>query len=325
MSNVNIQKSKVKIIFMGIPEFGAIILEGLINGGSKPILVVTAPDKPVGRKQILTPPPVKLLAERYKIPILQPKEIRNSKFEIRKLEPDLIVVAAYGQILPKEILEIPKFGCLNIHPSLLPRWRGPSPIRYTILNGDKTTGVTIILMNEKMDHGPILTNFKIKITDPKITYLKLHNKLAELGAKLLLETIPKWIKGEIKPKPQDESKATYTKILTREDGKIDWRKSAEDLEKQIRAFEIWPGSFSFWQKTRNKIQRIKILKAKVLKKIITKTYPIGKTLLTPKNELCVQTGKGFLIIEKLQLEGKKEIFCEEFLRGHSDFIGTILK
>jgi methionyl-tRNA formyltransferase len=325
MPNLNNQKSKPKIIFMGTPEFGAIILERLINGKYKPILVVTAPDKPVGRKQILTPPPVKVVAQKFNIPVVQPEKIGNWKLEIGKLKPDLIVVAAYGQILPKEILEIPRFGCLNLHPSLLPRWRGPSPIQYTILNGDKRAGVTIILMDEKMDHGDIVANSKFKIRNSKITYGELLKDLANLGVKLLIETIPKWVKGKIKPKPQDESKATYTKILKKEDGKIDWGKSAEEIERQIRAFEIWPGSFSFWQKTKNKIQRIKILKVKVLKKFTNKTYPIGKILLGPKNELCVQTGKGFLIIEKLQLEGKKEMFSEEFLRGHSDFLGTILK
>jgi methionyl-tRNA formyltransferase len=318
----------MKIVFMGTPEFSAIIFERLIKQLSvfsyQLSVVVTAPDKPVGRKQILTPPPVKIIAQKYEIPVAQPEKIASLKSEILNLKPDLIVVAAYGQILPKEILEIPKFGCLNVHPSLLPRWRGPSPIQYTILNGDEKTGVTIIKMTEKVDSGPIIAQKELSSLIGKETYEILHNQLAELGAKLLIETIPKWIKGEIEPKPQDESKTTYTKILTREDGKIDWKKSAEDLERQIRAFNPWPESFAFWSKNKEKI-RIKILKARVLKIIDSKIYSIGKTLIAPQNELCVQTGRGFLIIEKLQPEGKKEMFSEDFLRGHPDFIGTILK
>jgi len=315
----------MKIVFIGTPEFGAIILEGLIKANYKPVLVVTAPDKPVGRKQVLTPPPVKILAERYKIPVIQPDKILDSRFQILDSEPDLVVVAAYGQILPKEILEIPKFGCLNVHPSLLPKWRGPSPIQSTILNGDKETGITIILMNEKMDQGPILAQRELEFSIFNFQFSKLHNKLANLGTNLLIETIPKWTKGKIKPKPQDDSKATYTKILKKDDGKIDWKKSAEEIERQVRAFESWPGSFTRWEKKDKKILLIKILKARLLKVIDSKNYPIGKTLVAPQNEICIQTGQGFLIIEKLQLEGKKEMSSEEFLRGHSDFIGTILK
>ncbi|MDI6603134.1 MAG: methionyl-tRNA formyltransferase [Patescibacteria group bacterium] len=318
-------KINYKIIFMGTSEFGAIILEGLINSEYKPILVATAPDKPIGRKQILTPPPVKILAEKYKISVVQPERILNLKSLILNLKPDLIVVAAYGQILPKEILEIPKFGCLNLHPSLLPRWRGPSPIQYTILNGDETTGVTIILMDEKMDHGPILAQQELKFSISNLEFSNLHDKLAELETELLLKTIPKWIKGEIKPKPQDESKTTYTKILTREDGKIDWKKSAEDLERQIRAFNPWPGTFTFWEIIRGKLLRIKIFKAKVFQSPTGKTFPIGKVLIVPQNKVGVQCTKDFLLIEKLQLEGRKPMESEEFLRGHPNFIGAILK
>ena len=310
---------------MGTPEFSAIILKELCQSKYKPVLVVTAPDKPVGRKQILTPPPVKVIAQRYEIPILQPGKIQEVIAEIRATNPGLVVVAAYGQILPKEILDIPKYGCLNVHPSLLPKWRGPSPIQYTILNGDEKTGVTIILMDEKMDHGPILTNSKLQITNPKITYLELHNKLAEIGAGLLLETIPKWIKGEIKPEPQDESKTTYTKILTREDGEIDWKKSAEDLERQIRAFDPWPGSFTFWEIMKGKLLRIKIFKARVFTSPTGKTFSIGKVLVVPQNKAGVQCGKDFLLIEELQLEGQKPMESEKFLRGHPDFTHATLK
>jgi len=360
------QKSKCKIIFIGTSEFGAIILDKLAKNDFKPILVITTPDKPVGRKQVLTPSPVKVMAQKRKIPVEQPDKIRNLKLEIRNLKPDLGIVAAYGNLIPKDILDIPKYGFINVHPSLLPKYRGPSPIQTAILNGDKETGVSIILMDEKMDHGPILAQRELKFSifplgsrwDPtgsqrdnfstriplgsygipegqfsnksqtsnsKITYKELHNKLAKLGTELLIKTIPKWIKGEIKPIPQDESKATYTKILKKEDGRLDWRKTAEEIERQIRAFDPWPGSFTFWPVLKDTLIRVKILKAGVFKYPNGKKYPIGKVLVVPQNEIAVQCGKDFLVAEKLQLEGGKIMGSEEFLRGHPDFIGTILK
>jgi len=272
---------------MGTPEFGEIILEGLVKNDYKPILVITAPDKSVGRKQILTSTPVKKIAKKYNIPVVHQPE------EVKKIKPDLIIVAAYGQILPKEILEIPKYGCLNVHPSLLPKYRGASPIQTTILNGDKETGVTIILMDEKMDHGPILGQRELEFSIFNFQFSKLHDKLAELGVKLLIETIPKWINGKIKPKPQDESKATYTKVLKKEDGKVDWSKSAQEIERQVRAFYPWPGAF-FFIKHKGKILRVKILKADISK-------------------------EDKLIIKKIQPEGKKPMSFEEFKRGHHDF------
>ncbi len=319
-----IAKQLSKIIFLGTPEFGAIILEGLIKNEYKPILVVTAPDKPVGRKQIITSSPVKITAQKYNILVFQPEKIKNIIPKIRKLNPDLIIVAAYSQILPKEILEIPKYGSLNVHPSLLPKYRGPSPIHYAILNGEKETGVTIILMDEKIDHGPILAQRELEISN-KATYKKLEEELAKLSIELLIEIIPKWIKDEIKTKPQDESKAIFTKILRKEDGKIDWKKPADYIERQIRAFNPWPSAFSGWETT-GKYQLIKIFKAEVLKQ--TENGPSGfpgKTFLAPDEKIAVQCGKDFLVIEELQPEGKKKMSAKEFLRGHPDFIGLILK
>jgi methionyl-tRNA formyltransferase len=312
----------MKIIFMGTPEFGAIILEKLAQSEYEPVLVITAPDKPVGRKQIITPSPVKVIAQKYNISVEQPEKIKN-------LKPDLIIVAAYGKILPEEILEIPKYGCLNVHPSLLPKYRGPSPIQSVILNGDKKTGVTIILMDEKIDHGPILNRRTLEIGENE-TGESLINKLADLGANLLMETVTKWIKKIIKPEPQDETEATYTRILRKEDGMINWKKPAEDLEKEIRAYSPWPGSYTFWEKS-GKLIKIEVLKARVLKSSDGIRYPIGKVLVAPQNEVCVQCGKvfseeggGFLVIERLQLEGKKEIDSEDLLRGYPNFVGTIL-
>lgn len=314
-------KQKPKIIFIGTPEFGAIILKELIRGKLKPVLIITAPDKPVGRKQTITPPPVKVLAKKYKIPILQPEKILNAESEIKKLKPDLIVVAGYGKIIPKQILDIPKYGSLNIHPSLLPKYRGASPVQFAILNGDEETGVTIILITEKLDQGPILASLEYLIKDSEVTYQKLEKELANWGAQLLIETIPKWLKGKIKPKSQDESRVTYAKILKKEDGKINWEKKAEEIERQVRAFNPWPGTFC---KINNKT--LKIWKVSILEQ--TKNSPIGppgKVYLAPDDRVAVQCGRDYLIIEELQFEGKRRIKVEDFLKGNIDFIGVILK
>jgi methionyl-tRNA formyltransferase len=318
-------KSDVKIIFMGTPEFGAIILEKLIEEGYKPVLAITNPDKPVGRKKILTSPPVKLIAQEYNIPTIQPGKIITVKERIQNINPDLIVVAAFGQILPEEILQIPKYGCLNVHPSLLPRWRGASPIQFTILYGDAEAGVTIILMDGKMDHGDIISNIKYPISDIKITYKELEKDLAKIGAELLVKTIPEWIEEEIKPQPQDESEATFTKVLKREDGRIEWGKSAQDIERQIRAFDPWPASYCFWPKDSKEV-RMKILRANVLEQKSHGPFGVeGKTFLAPNSRIAVQTGKDFLIIEELQMEGAKPTTSEEFLKGNLDLIGYILE
>ncbi|OGZ17574.1 MAG: methionyl-tRNA formyltransferase [Candidatus Nealsonbacteria bacterium RBG_13_36_15] len=317
--------TNINIIFMGVPEFGTIILEKLIENNLKPVLVVTAPDKPVGRKQILTPPPVKVIAEKHGISVLQPEKPSTIQNLLSAISPDLIAVAAYGKILPKEILEMPKYGCLNVHPSLLPRWRGASPIQFTILAGDQETGVTIILIDEKMDHGPILASAKYQIQNDKITYKELDKNLADLGAELLIKTLPKWTNREIEPIPQDELKTTFTKVLKKEDGRINWGKSAGEIERQIRAFNPWPGSYCFWPKGKNNL-RLKILRATIQPQKKEGPFGIrGKTFLAPNNRIALQTKKDFLIIEELQLEGKKPQSTEEFLMGRSDFIGTILE
>ncbi len=308
--------SNYKIIFIGTPDFGAIILEKLIKSGHKPFLVITAPDKHAGRKQVITPPPVKVVAQNYNIPIVQPQKIEEGKEEIGKLKPDLIILASYGQIIPKEILEIPKYGCVNVHPSLLPKYRGPSPIQYTILNGDEKTGVTIMRITEKMDSGPIISQKEIKI-DQKEKFENLHDKLAELGAELLIETLPKLFAGKICPQTQDDSKASYTKILIKEDGKIDWQKPATEIERKIRALNPWPGTFT---SLNGKI--LKVLEADLLN--YNGKEEIGEVFLF-ENKLAIRAGQNSLILQKLQLEGGKPLSAPDFLRGHKEIIGTILK
>jgi len=208
---------------------------------------------------------------------------------------------------------MPKYGALNIHPSLLPKYRGASPIQTTILNGDRETGVTIILMDEEMDHGNIISNSKFLISN-KPTYEKLSEKLADVGAELLIKTLPDWISGKIKAGPQDHSQATFCKIIKKEDGKIDWNKSAEEIEKQIRAYSVWPTTYT---------QNLKILEADLENKKTDKI--IGEVFLDENKNLCVQTGDGILILKQVQLEGKKPMPIKDFLNGHPEIVGNTLK
>jgi methionyl-tRNA formyltransferase len=287
----------MNIIFFGTSEFAGIILEKMIQVGLKPALVVTTPDKPAGRRQRFTPPPVKILADKYNLRVVQPESISNFQFLIsnqilnpndQNTRPDLFVLAAYGKIVPKKILGVPKYGTLNVHPSLLPKHRGPSPVQTAILEGDTETGVTIMLMDEEIDHGPIIASTKYNLQDTRYAYEELHNKLADIGADLLIDTIPKWINEEIKAKEQNHGEATFTKKFSREDGRIDWNKDAEYIDRQVRAFSPWPGAFTMWKE-----KRIKILKAHVEQKK--------------------------LVIDELQVEGKNPTTFREFLLGNKDF------
>jgi methionyl-tRNA formyltransferase len=326
---------ELNIIFMGTPEFASPILEELCQSDFKPKAVITAPDKPAGRGQEVTPPPIKILAQKYEIPVRQPATKEELTKQTLELEPDLILVAAYGKILPKEILDAPKYGSVNVHPSLLPKYRGPSPIQFAILNGDPKTGVSIMLMNEKMDEGPILAQEAAEIEKGE-TSKSLEGKLAKIAAKLLTKTLNYWIvlnempksaKNLVLPQQQDNSQATYTKILTKQDGKIIWDKTASELERQIRALYPWPGSFTILKAPtasgQNKSLSLKILKAGVSE--IQTEKELGQVFLTDSQKLAVQTGKNCLIIEQLQPEGGKEMSAADFLNGHPEIVGTILQ
>jgi len=296
-----------KIIFIGTSQFAVPSLENLIKNKYNIIKVITAPDKPTGRKQEITPLPIKQIALKYKLPFFQPEKIAEIALEISKLKPDLIILAAYGKMIPKDILEIPKFGCLNLHPSLLPKYRGPSPMQTTILNNDKKTGLTIMLMDEKIDHGPIIGQKKMAIASDE-NYQTLEKKLAQLAASFLIEILPQYLQNKIKPQPQNESRASYTKILTRQDGQIDWQQSAQVIARKIRAFYPWPGA---WTDFNGK--RIKILKAKAVEQ---------------KQEATLPTKKGFLFLELVQPAGKKPMTGQEFFRGHLNIkisSGTVSK
>jgi len=312
---------KLKIVFLGTPKFSDVVLKELIENDFKPSLIITCPDKPVGRKQIITPSPIKETAEKHSVSISQPQKITTIESQIKKLKPDLIIAAAYGAIVPKEILDIPRYGCLNLHPSLLPKYRGPSPIQATILNGDQKTGVTVIKMTEGLDQGPILASLNFIIGNIKMNYQELEDELAKLGAKLLIDVTSKWTQGKIEPTKQIETKATYTELIKKEDGKINWASPAIEIERKIRAFDPWPGTFC-----QANGKYLKILKSFVLKE--TESGPFGspgKVYLAPDDRIAIQCKPDYLIVEELQFEGKTKMRIEDFLKGNIDFIGTILK
>lgn len=308
-------KSQYPIVFFGTPEFAVPILEKLAGSPYRPTLVITQADKPAGRKQELTPPPVKVAAGKLAIPIVQQATRKELIDILRSDSPVLFVVVAYGKILPKEVLGIPKYGTLNVHPSLLPKWRGPSPIQYAILNGDAETGVSIMLLDEEMDHGPILEVRRSKIVDRDTTGT-LSARLAEISGNLLLETIPRWLAGGITPQKQDHAQATYSKIIAKEDGRIDWQESAREIERMLRAFTPWPGIYTTWNG-----KRIKILAAYTRD---TKEAGESGKVAQAGNEIAIETGKGTLLVTRLQPEGKMPMHADEFLRGYPDFIHATL-
>jgi methionyl-tRNA formyltransferase len=313
----------MKFVFFGTRELAVKVLKRLLNAGYSPSLVVTGPDKLAGRKQELTSSPVKEVALKHNLPIAQPEKLSFTKFDSNlvslSLKPDLFVVAAYGNIIPKEILEIPRHGTLNVHPSLLPKYRGPAPERFALLKGEKITGVTIILLDEKVDHGPILAQEEFVIPED-MKHEELHQKLGEIGGELLVKTIPLWVKGEIEPKEQDHLKATFTKKIIKEDGRIDWSKEAEYIARQIRAFYPWPGTWTLWD---GKI--LKILKGRA--EAIPKEHSslISGTTIPWQEGFGVVTGKGVLAVQQLQMEGKNPVSAKDFLLGHKDFLSIVFK
>jgi methionyl-tRNA formyltransferase len=310
--------SRYKIIFFGTPEFASVILEKLADSEFRPFLVVTASDKPAGRKGILAVPSVKKTAEKKQIPFWQLDSLKDTGIakKMFSLSPDLFIVAAYGLILPREILAIPKFGALNVHPSLLPKYRGAAPIQASILAGDKITGVSLMLMDEKIDHGPIIAQKKIKIKN-KETMLDLSEKLSLLGANLLIDILPKWLKNRIKAKKQNHKKASFTQQIKKEHGQINWSKSAQEIEQMFRAYQPWPGIYTFFQGKKIKIITLEISKIKTF-------YQPGNIFLTTEKELAVMTKKNAIILKEVQQEGKNAVSGKSFLNGHPQLINAIL-
>jgi methionyl-tRNA formyltransferase len=300
----------MRIVFIGAGEIGVPTLQALLKSEHEVVGVVTQPDKPVGRSQLIEPPPIKKALSGTNIPVLQPARIKERQAieEIRALKPDVIVVMAYGQILPRGVLEIPKIACLNLHGSLLPRWRGAAPIQAAIAAGDRKTGITVMYMDEGLDTGDILLKRTINIL-PSDTGGALHDRLAGVAPETLLESLDLLAEGKAPRTAQDNSLATFAPKLNREDGKIDWSDAAEVIERKIRAFNPWPSAFMTIEA--NGMRSLKIFSATV---VALRATP-GKILHSEK-EFVVAAGKDALSLGDVQLEGKRRMTALEFLRGH---------
>ena len=300
----------VRLVFMGSPEFALPSLQALaerhfIAG------VVTQPDRPAGRGQALSSPPVKLLAERLGLPLIQPRRLLESEAlqQLRAWAPNLIVVAAFGQILRLEVLDLPRFGCINVHASLLPRWRGAAPIQAALLHNDSETGVTIMKMDAGVDTGPMLSQRALPIQSDE-TAGSLAEKLALLGAELLLETLPDYLSGGLSPQTQEESQATYAPMLKKEDGQLDFSLSAGDLARRVRAFNPWPGAYTHWKGQVLKIHRAHAIGA---------PSPGPGVLAVYSGLPAYGTGNGLLALDEVQPAGKRSMPGKVFLQGARDW------
>ncbi len=322
----------LKIIYMGTPSFAVPALEALIANRAPGLLlpqgydivtVITRPDKPSGRGKEVVFSPVKQAALAQSIPVWQPGSLKRPENieALAAYQADLYIVAAFGQILPQPVLDLPRYGTLNIHASLLPRYRGVSPISEAILQGERETGVTIMLIDAGIDTGPILLQRAIPIAANSTTG-SLTGKLADLGASALLEALPLWVAGALPPQLQNEQEASYTHMLRKEDGVIDWHRSAARLAREVRAFSPWPGSYTTW---RGKL--LKILAAYALATPEPHSIPPGTVMLRKESGaplLQVATGEGTLALDRLQLEGKKAMNVDEFLRGYANIVEDML-
>ena len=325
-------KQRPKIVFFGTPEFAAPSLKALCQKEFDVLLAITQADKPVGRNQEITPAEVKVEAQNLGLKVID--DLALAKLKIKELKPEAAVVVAYGKILPQEFLDLFPKGILNVHPSLLPKYRGPSPIQAAILNGDESTGVSIIKLDEQMDHGAVISNLKFSISNND-TYRSLSEKLAQAGAELLVKILPDYLAGKIKPISQNDSQATFTKILKREDGEIDWHKSAAAIERAVRAYFPWPGCYGD-VRSKNKELRIKLIEVEIVSDCLVdglssncsadalasanaEANPPAQQvgiLYKQNGRLYVRCGQDWLNIIRLQLSGKKEMTAQEFINGY---------
>jgi methionyl-tRNA formyltransferase len=312
----------LRTVFFGTAELACASLAALLESPAlSTVAVVTQPDRPRGRELKLQPPPVKVLAAKKQLPVLQPERARNDSFveTLRHLAPDLIVVAAYGQILPKPILELPRFACLNVHTSLLPKYRGAAPIQWAILNDEVETGVTIMKMDEGLDTGDILSQQTTRIT-AEDNAQTLHDRLAALGAELLLKTIPDFVAGNIVPRKQPAEGATYARKITKEDGRLDWNLPARSLGNRVRGLVPWPGAYTTLP-AQPKPQLLKIWQAEVVESV---GGAPGEILMADRNGIVVACGQAALRITSLQRAGGKRMSAQDFLAGHMLKVGEKL-
>ncbi|MDO4438291.1 MAG: methionyl-tRNA formyltransferase [Eubacteriales bacterium] len=313
----------MKIVFMGTPDFAVPTLTALYNAGYEIAAVVSQPDKPKGRHAELVPTPVKAKALELSIPVLQPIKARDAEFiaQLKEIAPDLIVVTAYGQILKKELLDIPKYGCINVHASLLPRWRGAAPIQWAVIEGDEYAGVTTMQMNEGLDTGDMLLKRSLKLSDDE-TGGSLFDKLSEIGGELIVETVKLLEKGELKPVPQPEEGMTYASMLKKENGNIDWSKSAIEIDQLIRGLTPWPGSYT---KLNNKNLKIhKSVPCNMDDESISSIYDkadkdFGRAVVV-NGRLFVICKDSMLELLEVQLEGKKRMDAASFIRGAENIL-----
>lgn len=300
----------MKVIFMGTPDFSVGTLEALIKAGHEITLAVTQPDKPKGRGKAMQYPPVKEAALEHGIEVYQPRRVREPECieYLRKYEADIIVVVAFGQILPKEILEMPKYGCVNVHASLLPKYRGAAPIQWAVINGERVTGVTTMRMDEGLDTGDMILKEEVTLAEDE-TGGSLFERLAKTGAELCVRTLKAIEEGTATYTPQNHEESTHTTMIQKQLGEIDWSKSAQELEQLVRGLNPWPSAYTHLNGKTLKIWKTSVLESETGKE--PGTVEVGK------NTIAVQTGKGMLQLEEIQLEGKKRMPTDAFLRGVS--------
>lgn len=317
----------MKIIFMGTPDFAVVPLEEIYKAGHEIVLIVTQPDKPRGRSGKLAPSPVKSWALEHDIEVFQPKKIRDEDAVeyLSKIECDIAVVAAFGQILPKSILDMPRFGCINVHASLLPKYRGAAPIQWAILNGEKKSGVTIMQMGEGLDDGDMLLTREV-ILDGTETGGSLFDDLAQLGGKAVVEALELIEQGSINPVKQDESAATHVSMINKELGRINWSDAAERIERYVRGLNPWPSAYSSFKGKNLKIWRSHVVPSEELdsKGVNLADYKDGQVCFVNKKCVFVATGEGVLSLDEIQLEGKKRMEIAPFLLGNDVLLGEEL-
>jgi len=316
----------VRVVYMGTPEFAVTPLEQLVENGYEVVAVYTQPDRAAGRGRSMVAPPLKRAALGRGLPVMQPPSLKRgaAATELRGLRPDVIVVAAFGQILPRSVLDVPHLGCVNIHPSLLPRYRGTSPVTAAILNGDRFTGVTVMLMDEGLDTGPVLGRAQVPLS-PGDTTGSLTSKLSLVGAQMLLDVLPRFARGEIVPRPQDEAGASYSGLIRKDAGQIDWRLPAVDIWRRVRAFQPWPGCYTTWRG-----HQLKVLEAVPLESRAASPEEVpdeaGRVIALRGGAAAfgVITGEGILGVLRVQMEGKRAMSAVDFLRGQREFAGAVL-
>lgn len=309
---------ETRVLFFGTPTFVVPVLQSLLDADFTIVGIVTQPDKPAKRSKQPQPSPVKLYGIEQNIPVFTYSKLDAvAARELAQLQPTVAVVAAYGLIMPKEILNIPEHGCINIHPSLLPKYRGATPLREALMQGDTEIGISIMLMDEKMDHGPILAQDKLRLAGTETVqdlYVTAFNKSTEL----LIPTIKSYVSGELKPIEQDHKKATFTRLIKKEHGNIDWNTSAIHIERLTRAYAGWPGAYTFWNNT-----KLEIIQARVFSKNEKNKQP---GLVEKNNDsIVVHCGCGNLALERVKLAGKKELAITDFVQGAQEFFGSVLQ